>query len=90
MERVETIQENASSETRTAKEYYRDHRDRVMVVRAKEGHALESRHFFTVESVGTLEDGLLVSGLFDQGRRDRIRSHLVRLATEQEIASRYA
>jgi hypothetical protein len=87
---VDTILESSSSETRTAKEYYRDHRDRVMVVNAKEGQALESRHFFVVESVGTLSDGLLVSGLFDHNRRDRLRSHQVRLATEQEIASRYA
>jgi hypothetical protein len=43
-----------------------------------------------VESVGTLEDGLLVSGLFEHNRRERLRSQNVRLATEQEIAARGA
>lgn len=76
------------SETRTAQEYRRDHRDRVMVICRKEGQVLESRHFFVVESVNTLPDGLLVTGLFDQNRRERMRSHEVRLATEWEIASR--
>jgi hypothetical protein len=87
---VETTLESSSPEARSAKEYYRDHRDRVMVIRVKEGQALESRHFFVVESVGTLSDGLLVSGLFDHNRRERLRCHEVRLATEQEIASRHA
>ncbi len=85
---VETDPIDFATETRTAKDYYQDHRGRVMVVCAKEGQALESRHFFVVESVGTLPNGLLVTGLFEHNRRDRFRSHEVRLATESEIASR--
>ncbi len=88
MEGVETNPENVFAETRTAKDYYRDHRDRVMVVCGKEGQALESRHFFVVESVGTLPNGLLITGLFEQNRRERLRSEGVRLATDWEIASR--
>lgn len=87
---METTPESVVPETRTAQQYYRDHRDRVMVICPKEGVTLESRHFFTVESVGTLEDGLLVSGLFEHNRRERLRSQNVRLATEQEIAARDA
>jgi len=85
---VETNPASESSETRTAKDYYRDHRDKVMVVCGKEGHVLESRDFFLIESVGTLAGGLLITGLFDHQRRERLRSHNVRLATEGEIASR--
>ncbi|MEP6668250.1 MAG: hypothetical protein ABJF10_03805 [Chthoniobacter sp.] len=85
---METTPESVLAETRTAKDYYRDHRGRVMVVCAKEGQALESRHFFTVESVGTLPNGLLITGLFEHNRRERLRSEGIRLATDGEIASR--
>ena len=86
---MEINTETPSSETRTAKDYYRDHRDRIMVVCGKEGQSLESRHFFVVESVGTLPNGLLITGLFEQNRRERLRSEAVRLATEGEIAARH-
>ncbi len=85
---VETNLVSESSETRTAKDYYRDHRDRVMVICGKEGQAVEERDFFVVESVGTISGGLLITGIFDQNRRERMRSDKVRLATEQEIALR--
>jgi len=87
-DRVETTPASEPSETRTAKDYYRDHRDKVMVICGKEGQAPASRDFFLVESVGTLAGGLLITGLFDHARRERLRSHSVRLATEGEIASR--
>jgi hypothetical protein len=86
---VESNPESESAETRTAQDYYRDHRGKVMVVCGKEGQVLEDRHFFLVESVGTLPTGLLVTGLFDHNRRERLRSQSVRLATEWEIASRH-
>ena len=60
-----------------------------MVVCGKEGQVVEGRDFFTVESVGTLPNGLLITGLFDHNRRERLRSHSVRLATEGEIAARH-
>lgn len=85
---METNLVSESSETRTAKDYYRDHRDKVMVVCGKEGEVVESRDFFVVESVGTIAGGLLITGMFDGNRRERLRSNHVRLATEQEIASR--
>ena len=87
---MESLPDSKPAETRNAKDYYRDHRDRVMVVCPKEGKALESRHFFVMESINTLPDGLLVTGVFDQNRKERMRSHEVRLATEWEIASRHA
>jgi hypothetical protein len=86
---VETNPVSELSETRNAKDYYRDHRDKLMVVCGAEGQALEGRDFFMVESVGTLPNGLLITGLFDHNRRERLRSHSVRMATEQEIASRH-
>ncbi len=86
---METNPESEFAETRTAKDYYREHRDKVMVVCGKEGQALESRDFFVVESVGTLPNGLLITGLFDHQRRERLRSHGIRLATEGEIATRH-
>lgn len=85
---METNLVSESSETRTAKDYYRDHRDKVMVVCGKEGQAVEGRDFFVVESVGTIAGGLLITGVFDGNRRERLRSHLARLATEQELAAR--
>jgi hypothetical protein len=85
---VETNPEIELAETRTAKDYYREHRGKVMVVCGKEGHSLENRDFFVVESVGTLANGLLITGLFDHDRRERLRSHAVRTATETEIAAR--
>ena len=86
---MESTPEIESPETRTAQDYYRDHRGKVMVVRGKEGQGLEDRDFFLVESVGTLPTGLLVTGLFDHNRRERLRSHSVRLATQGEIAARH-
>ena len=85
---MEINPESESAETRTAQDYYQAHRDKVMVVCGKEGQAPQGRDFFLVESVGTLPTGLLVTGLFDHNRRERLRSQSVRLATEWEIASR--
>ena len=85
---METTPVSESSETRTAKDYYRDHRDKVMVVCGKEGQPLQGCDFFVVESVGTIAGGLLITGMFDGNRRERLRSHLARLATEQELAAR--
>ncbi len=87
---METNSEIESSETRTAKQYFRDHQGKVMVVTREEGQAVDNRDFFLVESVGTLANGLLITGLFDHSRRERLRSHRIRLATESEIAARQA
>jgi hypothetical protein len=87
--RVDTNSAVESLETRTAKQYFRDHQGKVMVVPRAEGQALDSRDYFTVESVGTLGNGLLVTGLFDHSRRERLRSDRVRLATADEIVTRH-
>lgn len=85
---MEPNPENASAETRTAKEYYREFRDRVMVLCGKEGEVPDGRDFFRVESVGTLPNGLLVTGIFEHHRRERLRTETIRPATEGEIAAR--
>jgi hypothetical protein len=89
VEDVETNPESESSETRTAKQYFQEYQGKVMVVTRAEGQALNSRDFFLVESVGTLANGLLVTGLFDHSRRERLRSHSIRLATADELATRH-
>ena len=88
-EGVETNTENESSETRTAKQYFQEHQGKVMIVSRAEGQALDSRDFFLIESVGTLGDGLLVTGLFDHSRRERLRTDSIRRATAGEIATRH-
>lgn len=85
---MDTHSEIASSETRTAKQYFRDHQGKVMVVSREEGQAVENRDFFLVESVGTVANGLIVTGIFDHSRRERLRSHCIRLATDGELAAR--
>jgi hypothetical protein len=87
---VETNSDSEPSETRTAKQYFQEHQGKVMVVDRAEGQALDNRDFFLIESVGTLGNGLLVTGLFDHSRRERMRSHCIRLATVSEIATRHS
>ena len=63
------------------------HRGKVMVLRKTEGQPLRSEDFFLVDSVGTHPTGLIITGIFKHSRRQHLRLHQVRLATELEVAS---
>lgn len=76
------------SDTRTAKQYMYEHRDKIMVLQRAEGIAPLSTDFCTVESVGTHPTGLFVTVVFEQRRRQHLRTKELRRATEQEIATR--
>jgi hypothetical protein len=57
-----------------------------MVVQRAERQPL-SEDFFQVESVGSHPSGLVITGVFENNRRQRLRPEDIRRATESEIAS---
>jgi len=69
-----------------ARAYYRAHAGRLMVCESKTGRELSSGDFFRLQEVGTHPTGLLVTGLFDNERRNHMAASAVRDATRDEIA----
>jgi hypothetical protein len=87
---VNLTPDSERSDTRTAKQYMAEHRDKIMVLQRAEGIAPLDSDFCTVESAGTHPTGLFVTVLFEQHRRQNLRTGAIRRATELEIATRPA
>jgi hypothetical protein len=83
---VDLLPGSTSIETTTAREYLSEHRGKVMVLQKAEGQAPPREDFFLVESVGTHPSGLIITGVFEHNRRQRLRPVEMRRATELEIA----
>ena len=64
-----------------------EHRGKMMVLQKAEGQVPVSSDFFLVESVGSHPSGLVITGVFEHNRRQRLRTSEMRRATEWEIAS---
>ena len=77
-------------DTRTAKEYMLEHRDKIMVLKRADGVAPLGTDFFTVQSVGTHPSGLVVTAIFEHNRRQHLRPADIRRATDSEIAGQKA
>jgi hypothetical protein len=76
----------APSPETPARAYHRAHAGKLMVVEPTTGRELSSSDFFHVEDVGTHPTGLFVTGIFDDARRNHMKSSAVRDATPDEIA----
>ncbi|MEY2501642.1 MAG: hypothetical protein QOI07_1976 [Verrucomicrobiota bacterium] len=69
-----------------ARAYRRAHAGKLMVVEPRAGRELSSGDFFRLDDVGTHPTGLLVTGIFDDARRNHMMATAVRDATLDEIA----
>ena len=79
-----------SASPATAREYMLEHRGKMMVLQKAEGQIPGAGDFFLVESVGSHPSGLVITGVFEHNRRQRLRPSEMRPATEWEIASHKA
>ena len=66
--------------------YRRAHEGKLMIVQPKSGREVRSGDFFLLEDVGTHPTGLLVTGIFDNARRNHMLTTAVRDASADEIA----
>jgi hypothetical protein len=74
----------------TARDYGHAFSGKVMVIDRKKGTPLVTSDFFELDGVGTHPTGLIVTGLFENGRRSHMMASAVRLATRDEIEWRRA
>lgn len=74
-----------SPEKITARDYQRAHAGKVMVIQRNDGAPLVTGDFFKLEGVGTHPTGLIVTGLFENGRRSHMMATAVRVANAVEI-----
>ena len=57
-----------------------------MVVEPRTGRELAASDFFRLDDVGTHPTGVVVTGIFDDARRNHMKVSAVRDATPDEIA----
>jgi hypothetical protein len=75
-------------EETNATAYRRAHAGKLMIIRRAEGEPMVASDFFQFDSVGTHPTGLLVTGIFQNDRRNHMMASRVRAANEVEIAWR--
>jgi hypothetical protein len=68
--------------------YRRAHAGKLMIIRRAEGEPMVASDFFQFDSVGTHPTGLLVTGIFQNDRRNHMMASRVRVANDVEIAWR--
>jgi hypothetical protein len=81
---------DASAPTLTARDYERAYLGKVMIIHRNDVTPLAPSDFFELEAVGTHPTGLIVTGLFENGRRSHMMATAVRVANKKEIAWRHA
>jgi hypothetical protein len=74
-----------SLEKVTARDYERAYTGKVMIIQRNDGAPLVTSDFFELEAVGTHPTGLIVTGLFENGRRSHMMAAAVRVANKAEI-----
>ena len=74
----------------TARDYERAHAGKVMIIQRNDSTPLAASDFFELEGVGTHPTGLIVTGLFEDGRRRHMMATAVRTASRAEIESWHA
>jgi hypothetical protein len=74
-----------SLEKITARDYERAYSGKVMIIQRNDGAPLVTSDFFELEEVGTHPTGLIVTGLFENGRRSHMMATAVRVANPAEI-----
>ena len=81
----QVIADTPSPEKITARDYERAYSGKVMIIHRKDGTPLVTSDFFELDSVGTHPTGLIVTGLFENGRRSHMMASAVRAANRREI-----
>jgi hypothetical protein len=74
----------------TARDYERANAGKVMIIQRNDGTPLVTGDFFELAGVGTHPTGLIVTGLFENGRRSHMMATAVRAANRAEIEWRSA
>jgi hypothetical protein len=74
----------------TARDYERAYLGKVMIIQRNEVTPLAMSDFFELEAVGTHPTGLIVTGLFENGRRSHMMATAVRVANKKEIEWRHS
>ena len=69
----------------TARDYERAYSGKVMIINRNDGTPLVTSDFFELDGVGTHPTGLIVTGLFENGRRSHMMASAVRVANGAEI-----
>ena len=69
----------------TARDYERAYSGKVMIIQRNDGAPLVTSDFFELDGVGTHPTGLIVTGLFENGRRSHMMASAVRVANRREI-----
>jgi hypothetical protein len=77
-------------EKTTARDYERAYVGKLMIIQRNDGTPLATGDFFALEGVGTHPTGLIVTGLFENGRRSHMMATAVRVANRAEIEWRSA
>jgi hypothetical protein len=74
----------------TARDYERAYLGKVMIIQRNDVTPLATSDFFELEAVGTHPTGLIVTGLFENGRRSHLMATAVRVANKKEIEWRHS
>ena len=74
-----------SPEKTTARDYERAYAGKVMIIQRDDDAPLVTGDFFELDGVGTHPTGLIVTGLFENGRRSHMMATAVRAANRAEI-----
>jgi hypothetical protein len=69
----------------TARDYQRAYSGKVMIIQRNDGAPLVTSDFFELDAVGTHPTGLIVTGVFENGRRSHMMASAVRVASRAEI-----
>jgi hypothetical protein len=77
--------EISSAEKITARDYERAYAGKVMIIQRNDDAPLATGDFFELDGVGTHPTGLIVTGLFENGRRSHMMATAVRAANRAEI-----
>jgi hypothetical protein len=72
-------------EKATARDYERAYAGKVMIIQRDDDVPLAMGDFFELDGVGTHPTGLIVTGLFENGRRSHMMAAAVRVANRAEI-----
>lgn len=83
--RADVPSPSASAQKITARDYERAYSGKVMIIHRNEGTPLVTSDFFELDGVGTHPTGLIVTGLFENGRRSHMMASAVRVANRAEI-----
>jgi hypothetical protein len=75
----------AAAEKITARDYERAYSGKIMIIQRNDGTPLVTSDFFELDGVGTHPTGLIVTGLFEGGRRSHMMATAVRVANPAEI-----